>query len=328
MSKPTQSMSLQYIVATYILLVSWTTTSHSSFVTAFVVPAAHKSSSCVNVCPQSPPLNSNVPSPWSNLNRPIHVSSSRCYSTSTSTSSSSKMTDGTTKTRPSRKSRTATMAPLNQSSIPVDSNANQSSLSLSTISSKYKQLTTDYYLPMAFLQAGVLASSADMATQTMEHTGPIDFTHVAAMAAVASTMSGAANAVWLKQLESEFPGTGVKEVATKTMIHAVIIASIINSAYLVFVPMFTEYGFSPAAFDLNVIMSNWSWEEFIILTKLEILMFIPYNTVAFKFIPPSIRPLTHATISATFNIAVSAVTLGYFDVWCQRALNVVNTVGH
>ena len=75
---------------------------------------------------------------------------------------------------------------------------------------------------MAFLQAGVLASGADIATQTME--APfIDFGHVAAMATVASTMSGAANAVWLRQLEKAFPGTESKEVACKTLIHAIII---------------------------------------------------------------------------------------------------------
>ena len=322
MSKSTYPMPLQYIVTAYILLVSWTTTSHSSLVAGFVVPVVNHQSSHFS------PLNSNLPSPKRKFNRPIHASSSKRYSTSAGTGST--ITDSKAKSRGSRKSRTTTMASLNQSnlSVSLENDTTQNSFSLSTFSSKYKQLTTDYYLLMAFLQAGVLASSADMATQTMEHAGPLDFSHVAAMAAVASTMSGLMNAIWLKQLESKFPGTGAKEVATKTMIHAVIIASIINSAYLVFVPMFTAYGFTPAAFDLNVITSNWSWEEFIILTKLEILMFIPYNTVAFKFIPPSIRPLTHAAISATFNIAVSAVTLGYFDVWCQRALNVASAIGH
>lgn len=60
---------------------------------------------------------------------------------------------------------------------------------LSTLSDNYKQLTTDHYLLMAFLQAGFLASGADIATQTME-SNPIDFSHVAAMATVASTFSG------------------------------------------------------------------------------------------------------------------------------------------
>ena len=70
-------------------------------------------------------------------------------------------------------------------------------------------------------------------------------------------------------------------------------------------------------------LHGWSLPEFITLTKLELCMFIPYNTVAFKFISPQVRPLTHAMISATFNVAVSAVTLGFFDVWCERAAHML-----
>lgn len=201
---------------------------------------------------------------------------------------------------------------------------------LTELSKGYSRLTTDHYLAMAFLQAGVLASGADMATQVMEGAGPIDFTHVAAMATVASTMSGATNAVWLRQLEQKFPGTGTKEVAAKTLIHAVILASIINSAYLVGVPLFGNYYLaaqqgtlqSLPPLDLSVIFAGWSMDEFFTLTKLEVMMFIPYNTLAFKFVPPQVRPLTHATISATFNVAVSAITLGCFNTWCDNAMSV------
>ena len=35
------------------------------------------------------------------------------------------------------------------------------------------------------------------------------------------------------------------------------------------------------------------------------------NTFAFKMVPPRVRPLTAALLSATFTIAVSAITLGY-----------------
>lgn len=189
-------------------------------------------------------------------------------------------------------------------------------------STKYQQLQKDYYLQMAFLQAGVLASGADMATQTME-AASIDFGHVAAMATVASSMSGAANAIWLKQLEAAFPGTETREVAYKTLIHAIIIASIINSAYLAFVPLLTTYLYHSGngPIDLSIVFAGWSVDEFITLTKLEVLMFIPYNTLAFKYVPPSVRPLTHAAISATFNVAVSAVTLGYFNRWCENAMH-------
>lgn len=219
---------------------------------------------------------------------------------------------------------------VNDASKLSNVNAFSISASLSTFTSKYSELTQEHYLVMAFLQAGVLASSADIATQTLEGMSPIYTGHVLAMATVASTMSGAMNAIWLRQLEATFPGTAAKEVATKTLIHATIIAFIINSAYLVGVPLFSEYLFPPAGqafhlppMDLEVLLSGWSLDEFITLTKLEICMFIPYNTLAFKFIPPSIRPLTHALISATFNVAVSAVTLGYFDKWVNNAMHVL-----
>jgi len=189
---------------------------------------------------------------------------------------------------------------------------------------------------MAFAQAGVLASAADIITQTLECSSlaAVHYPHVLAMATVASTMSGALNAVWLKQLEAAFPGKGGKEVFYKTMIHAVILASIINSAYLVGVPYLSAHLYEPLQFGMDMdttqlfqadaLFSGWKMDEFITLTKLEICMFIPYNTLAFKFVPPSVRPLTHAAVSATFNVAVSAVTLGYFDKWVENAMSVLS----
>jgi len=200
---------------------------------------------------------------------------------------------------------------------------------LPTLLEKYGQLTTDHYLLMAFLQAAFLASGADIATQTMAGANGIEFSHVAAMATVASTFSGAINAVWLRQLEQTFPGTATKEVAIKTIIHATIVAFIINSAYLVGVPLCTDCysSFNGVLhfphMDMVTIFKGWNLDEFLTLTKLEVAMFIPYNTLAFKFVPPQIRPLTHASISATFNVAVSAITLGYFNTWCERAFDII-----
>jgi len=206
----------------------------------------------------------------------------------------------------------------------IQASSSGSNNPLVQFSENYLKMQKDHYLEMAFLQAGVLASGADIATQNME-AASIDFGHVAAMATVASIMSGFMNAMWLKQLESAFPGTETKEVAYKTLIHAVIIASIINSAYLAFVPLLTAYIYHDGgAVDFSIIFSGWSVDEFITLTKLEILMFIPYNTLAFKFVPPSVRPLTHAAISATFNVAVSAVTLGYFNKWCENGMHLIS----
>jgi hypothetical protein len=84
------------------------------------------------------------------------------------------------------------------------------------------------------------------------------------MATVASTMSGVMNAIWLRQLEHNFPGTKTREVATKTLIHAIISASIINSTYLVGVPLFTEYFYGGSSFllppimDLSILSGGWT----------------------------------------------------------------------
>lgn len=185
----------------------------------------------------------------------------------------------------------------------------------------YKWLSNENYLTLAFIQAAILASGADVLTQSME-SGTVDYIHVAAMATIASTMSGTFNAICLRELEDEFPGKSNKHVAIKTIIHATIIASVINSAYLAGVPLLSNYIYPGAGLPDDP-LAAWNMAEFITLTKLEVAMFIPYNTLAFAFVPVEVRPLTHAAISATFNIAVSAVTLGYFDEWCHRAANIM-----
>ena len=140
------------------------------------------------------------------------------------------------------------------------------------------------------------------------------------MATVASTMSGSFNAVCLRQLEGQFPGKTKTNIVIKTLIHAVIIASIINSAYLAGVPLLANDIYTGSGLPPGNPLAAWNMDDFITLTKLEIMMFIPYNTLAFAFVPPQVRPLTHAAISASFNVAVSAVTLGYFNEWCERAM--------
>lgn len=185
----------------------------------------------------------------------------------------------------------------------------------------YKWTSKRNYLTLAFVQATILASGADILTQTME-SGTVDISHVAAMATIASTMSGVFNAVCLRQLEDQFPGKSKSNVVIKTLIHATIIASIINSAYLAGVPLLADHIYQWTGLPTDP-LSAWQLPEFITLTKLEVAMFIPYNTLAFAFVPPQVRPLTHAAISATFNVAVSAVTLGYFDDWCSRAMDML-----
>jgi len=190
------------------------------------------------------------------------------------------------------------------------------------LGARYQQLVKDHYVPMACLQAAVLAGGADIATQTLEHAQALDWSHVGAMSTVASTMSGGANAIWLRMLEEQYPGRETDAIFKKTMIHAVILASIINSAYLAGVPALTDIYSSGLPITEGV--EGWTLPEFVTLTKLEVCMFIPYNTLAFSFVPPRVRPLTHAMVSATFNVAVSAVTLGYWDAWVRGAAHVVH----
>ena len=54
------------------------------------------------------------------------------------------------------------------------------------LGARYQQLVKDHYVPMACLQAAVLAGGADIATQTLEHAQALDYSHVAAMSTVAS----------------------------------------------------------------------------------------------------------------------------------------------
>jgi len=194
--------------------------------------------------------------------------------------------------------------------LAVDAQSERPPLDLAAFSDGYMRLSRDHYLALA--------------VQNLENAA-LDPGHVLAMGTVAATMSGAANAVWLRQLERAFPGTGAQAVAAKTIIHAFLVASIINSAYLIGVPLMTECIAQASLPPLtpDALLAGWTLDEFITLTKLEVCMFIPYNTVAFKFVPPRVRPLTHAMISAIFNVAVSAVTLGYFDTWCERAAALV-----
>ena len=53
------------------------------------------------------------------------------------------------------------------------------------LGARYQQLVKDHYVPMACLQAAVLAGGADIATQTLEHAQALDWSHVGAMSTVA-----------------------------------------------------------------------------------------------------------------------------------------------
>ena len=57
------------------------------------------------------------------------------------------------------------------------------------LGARYQQLVKDHYVPMACLQAAVLAGGADIATQTLEHAQALDWSHVGAMSTVACELA-------------------------------------------------------------------------------------------------------------------------------------------
>ena len=216
---------------------------------------------------------------------------------------------------------------LTERSLPQTdpSEAAQQAPGFGTMTFAYARLTRQHYIPCAIVQAGVMTCLADITTQSMEGVAALDFGHVAAMVTIASTLSGGFNAACIRHLEHRFPGGANAEVAMKTLLHYCFVATFINSVWLAGVPVLTAYygaGHLPQP-ELGALLSGWTPEGFSRLMALEFAMFVPYNGVAFKYVPPRIRPLTATLLSATFTIAVSAITLGYFDDVCSRANNVL-----
>ena len=174
---------------------------------------------------------------------------------------------------------------------------------------RYRRALQDWehaYVGVAGVQSALLGGVADAASQQML-THSVDTDHVAAMAILAACLSGALNAVWLRQLEAAVPGTSTEAVLKKTIFDYVFAGAIANSAYLVLVPLLTAAlagevsGGDP--------LDGWTVDGFRSVMMLEACTFAPYNLFAFKVVPPFWRPLTAAGVSATGTIVLSAITL-------------------
>ena len=76
------------------------------------------------------------------------------------------------------------------------------------LGARYQQLVKEHYVPMACLQAAVLAGGADIATQTLEHAQALDWSHVGAMSTVAcdpaSSFWGRVDGVELHAVDAMF----------------------------------------------------------------------------------------------------------------------------
>ena len=173
----------------------------------------------------------------------------------------------------------------------------------------------------AGLQAGLLGSASDMMSHSM-HGIPIDPAHVAAMAVLGCLLSGMANAMWMRFLEEHIPGPCARAVSLKTLADYCCCATTFNSCFLVGVPYLTAvfaavtspdglFSVSSVLPSTNSILQNWTPEDFHSLMRLEACTFVPYNLLAFRLVPLSLRPLGAASISAICTIVLSGITLGY-----------------
>ena len=161
------------------------------------------------------------------------------------------------------------------------------------------------YVLMAAAQSCVLGASADAASQSMlwHH---VDVSHVGAMALLAACLSGGLNAVWLRQLEQRVPGQSSRAVLTKTAADYCIAGVIANSMYLIGIPLLTA---AFAGDGIGALLDGWTPESFRAVMLLEACTFAPYNLCAFRMVPPEMRPLAAAAVSATCTVVLSGITL-------------------
>ena len=169
------------------------------------------------------------------------------------------------------------------------------------------------YVCTAGVQAAVLSSASDSISQAM-HKLPVDGAHVTAMATIAFALSGSLNAVWLRILEEMIPGGDFPAVSTKTACDFFFCATMFNSAYLGLVPVLTAL-FSGTPPPEALALWGWNVADFQAAMLLEASTFSPYNLFAFRVVPPALRPLTSAMLSATCTIVMSGLTLGYGVSW-------------
>ena len=178
----------------------------------------------------------------------------------------------------------------------------------------YNRLSRESAVGLAGMQSFVLASVADSASQFM-HGGPVDPAHVAAMATCASLFSGAMNVPWLQALEHHIPGSSLGAVGFKSLADFAICAPVVNSLYLAGVPLLTSlYGGHSVLDTVGAERCGWSAEALACAMLLNLCTFQPWNLVQFACVPPRLRPLGSACVSASATIVLSGITLGYAEI--------------
>ena len=194
--------------------------------------------------------------------------------------------------------------------VPTSSTTGPSITSLGqSLRDVYDAASTESYVLTAGLQAAALSSLADGVSQSV-HGLSVDFAHVAAMATIAFSLSGSLNAVWLRFLEEQISGTSIAAISSKTFCDWLCCATFFNSAYLALVPVLTAL-YSGIPLEEASPLMGWSLGGFQAAMALEAITFSPYNLFAFRVVPPRLRPLTSAMLSATCTIVISGLTLGF-----------------
>jgi hypothetical protein len=173
----------------------------------------------------------------------------------------------------------------------------------------YERLETNSEIGCAAAQSLVLASTSDAVSQWLRAV-PLDTCHVFAMGITASVLSGACNAVWLRILEELFPGSHSSAVVCKSLADFCVCAPCVLSGYLVLVPLLTLLFGGADAAALQA-LGGWTQESFASAMLLNLCTFQPYNIAQFALIPPHLRPLGGACVSASSTVVLSAITLGY-----------------
>ena len=167
----------------------------------------------------------------------------------------------------------------------------------------YRALSKEHYLATATVQSGVLRGASDALAQTM-HGVPVDLHHVASIATLGTLVSGYGGALWLRHLE-EWRGsdTSLGTVASKAATDFTHWAPVANSAYLLGVPLLTA-AYAGGAIDLCAALSTWA-AGFGSVMALEASIFGPYNLLAFRCVPASLRPQISTCLSVVFTVALS-----------------------
>jgi len=158
------------------------------------------------------------------------------------------------------------------------------------------------YVATAAAQAAVLSSAADTLSYAIQGSA-IDAPHVQAMG-VTGVFSGIVNALWLQELERKVPGTNFTSVLKKTVADFFIASSVFSSGRLVLIAILcSAFGGAPPGPGYG-----WTMVKFLSTMKLELSTFTPYNLLAFRFIPPKLRPFASATLAAVYTVILAGIS--------------------